>query len=873
MIKSKIRIAPRVIQHLGEDLITSPEVAVTELLKNSMDAKATEINIRLFDCVGDALKSKHLLSTLPDNLEDQICEVSKSVPVCIIEDNGFGMTPRVLDEAFLSIGTSDKRDDPDTLGEKGIGRLSTQRLGKTVLVETVSENILSTLYLDWDKIISGDNDVEIHDCYSATKSYTRIWIFDINLNDFLNDVDQLTLDTEDVITVNDELRNAITFLISPFDHFYKNEKRRTAPPISMYYNDEMLFPKFDMSLLQCAESRHYFRVHTNKDTKELNIEYGLDIQPWYVERMHRVLSSSPQVFNQLRQKHMYYADFVKKYETRINNSLHHTLSESELEDIIVNVLERQSRKKKLTQEQKDSIRAKAIQCIKHVKAILPAESQIYTFKQNIDIGEKIILESVREQQGVKFTLDHLKSFLSHTNGVKLYRDVFRIGFLGNKENDWLKLQQYRTKGQQFYRFDLGNTLGYVSINDPEQNIVREISSRLDLIETRETTAFKMVINIMFNQVFYDLNRTANALIKALLQEDGLLQGDIEKKVKSNADELRKLRKKTEEIKKVAINLERLLQDHTLSADGKQIIISQKAFSSTLTALAKVNMYFDQSAEVQEEAIQVIEDAQLHLNQVNVDMYNNYKLMANGMITEAITHELDSVSRTSIIPDAEMHFGVVKDFVLDNDGVDIYNSHIIPVRNSYRQISKKLSQVADLYNFLEATFIHKGSYDVFEEEVISETVTQVEENLTKKLRDSKINVVCETKDMAWYVPRGVMLHVFYNLFSNSAYWIEQRKRWAVSDNHYVSNEDSDVIRVSSAGKNAIVISDTGTGVIPSMEDVLFEALQSGKSYSERRGMGLYIVQMLLQSFGASIELMNERNDYGHRYKFLITYRKK
>lgn len=44
MINSKIKIEPRVIQHLGQDLITSPEVAVTELLKNSIDAGSEKIN-------------------------------------------------------------------------------------------------------------------------------------------------------------------------------------------------------------------------------------------------------------------------------------------------------------------------------------------------------------------------------------------------------------------------------------------------------------------------------------------------------------------------------------------------------------------------------------------------------------------------------------------------------------------------------------------------------------------------------------------------------------------------------------------------------------------------------------------------------------
>ena len=81
---------------------------------------------------------------------------------------------------------------------------------------------------------------------------------------------------------------------------------------------------------------------------------------------------------------------------------------------------------------------------------------------------------------------------------------------------------------------------------------------------------------------------------------------------------------------------------------------------------------------------------------------------------------------------------------------------------------------------------------------------------------------------------------------------------------------DFICVEKAGDNAIIVYDSGTGVIAPMEDVLFEALQSGKDYSERRGMGLYIVQQLLQSFEANIELLPERNKYGNRYKFMISY---
>ena len=80
---------------------------------------------------------------------------------------------------------------------------------------------------------------------------------------------------------------------------------------------------------------------------------------------------------------------------------------------------------------------------------------------------------------------------------------------------------------------------------------------------------------------------------------------------------------------------------------------------------------------------------------------------------------------------------------------------------------------------------------------------------------------------------------------------------------------DEIVINAVSENEIIVSDSGTGVIRSMEDILFEPLESGKNQDERRGMGLYIVKKLMQSFGGDIELMQDRNEYGHRYKFLLT----
>ena len=79
MINSKIKIEPRVIQHLGQDLITSPEVAVTELLKNAIDANSPKINIHIFETFASCVNSsKFFCSRCRMNFQVKYLKISKT---------------------------------------------------------------------------------------------------------------------------------------------------------------------------------------------------------------------------------------------------------------------------------------------------------------------------------------------------------------------------------------------------------------------------------------------------------------------------------------------------------------------------------------------------------------------------------------------------------------------------------------------------------------------------------------------------------------------------------------------------------------------------------------------------------------------------
>ena len=236
----EIVINPRVINHLGKDLITTSDVAVTELIKNSLDARASDIRLHIYNNYGHAQDSNALKFAIPEELNVFLEEKEKATSIFVIEDNGKGMNEIQLNKGFLEVGTDIKlKEDGATLGEKGIGRLATQRLGTCLLIETASldDSFATITFIDWLKIGNTEegNKVPSIKIKKVTGEYTRLWIFNININDFIEVPQQLVLELGQELRtpVNRELKSAINFLISPFETSRKNR-------ISMYYGNNNL---------------------------------------------------------------------------------------------------------------------------------------------------------------------------------------------------------------------------------------------------------------------------------------------------------------------------------------------------------------------------------------------------------------------------------------------------------------------------------------------------------------------------------------------------------------------------------------------------------------------------------------------------------
>lgn len=111
----------RIIDHLGIQMYHSPVAALAELVSNSWDADATEVEI-----------------TLPDS----ICDDSEIV----ISDDGDGMTIEECEKKYLNIGYCKRQDNPNqetskgrpVLGRKGIGKFAGFGIAEVIRIETIS---------------------------------------------------------------------------------------------------------------------------------------------------------------------------------------------------------------------------------------------------------------------------------------------------------------------------------------------------------------------------------------------------------------------------------------------------------------------------------------------------------------------------------------------------------------------------------------------------------------------------------------------------------------------------------------------------------------------------------------------------------------
>jgi hypothetical protein len=131
-----LRPRARIIRTIGDQLISGPEAALIELVKNSFDADSPVVTIKI-------------VPRSPAAPEGEI----------LVSDEGHGMSKSEIIERWFEPATDDKlrrRTSPggrSMLGAKGIGRFAAARLGRFTRVESTHQSgnsrSLVTVEIDW----------------------------------------------------------------------------------------------------------------------------------------------------------------------------------------------------------------------------------------------------------------------------------------------------------------------------------------------------------------------------------------------------------------------------------------------------------------------------------------------------------------------------------------------------------------------------------------------------------------------------------------------------------------------------------------------------------------------------------------------------
>lgn len=134
----RIRARSHLLQLLGEELIGDDRLAIFELVKNGYDADANEVEITV-DVAGTGRGS------------------------IVVQDSGTGMTLDDITGKWLELATDSRRRDRSVrtkrfrrmaLGEKGVGRIASIKLGRYVTLTTRSAGHPEyQVNIDWDQLL------------------------------------------------------------------------------------------------------------------------------------------------------------------------------------------------------------------------------------------------------------------------------------------------------------------------------------------------------------------------------------------------------------------------------------------------------------------------------------------------------------------------------------------------------------------------------------------------------------------------------------------------------------------------------------------------------------------------------------------------
>lgn len=807
-------ITPHIVKQLGEQLVPDEITALLELIKNAYDADASYVSIEIN--VNEEYKNGNLFHP-------------KGKGYIIVEDDGFGMDETTIIKSWLLISYSNKRAKSGylkkktpggrtPLGEKGLGRLSTQRLADICEIYTKKldkEGIhIGFNWNDFEKEEAlSDVNVEFDHFESKKKHGTKLVLTDLNNSEVWKGKNL------------ERFKGQISQVISP----YKENR-----PFEVYLKvngQNIELDKFNEELSDLAISKFSFSVIDNNV-----IITGRT-------RLTKFLG------NNIDQKETFYNFVSIDQGKKLFQHLTKKIKDIEEDDSPYYI------KFKRKFELDKDIKLEKFNGKKAYPGSFTGVINEFSYKE----------EQLKEEGSIsdvfgKFT--NYKDFAQAQIGIKIYRNGFAVLPYGIDENnkDWLGLSKSQTK-TSFYDLRPDNVIGYISIDESENFELKDKTDRTGLISNPYSRNFFALIQFIKDQInLYQrsIRKEYNDFLKIYKSQNNGI-----KTVSQAFNELKETKSKTEEVKtefKDAVKtvgktitdtnsiVEYVGNNPIFSTDLERKIAGK--VNSLLKELKTIQNTLEKLTEIiekTEKLNEVIDVLEPKIELLEEQLSNFSELAALGLTAESISHEFSSIAQR-LAEKATFYASKLQRKQLNDTDIYILIEYINTTVNGLTIQLKHLDPALKYIREKKSTFKLSVFFDNEKE--------YYTDRFEKQQIDFEVDII---EDFSITINKGKLVQIIDNLFNNSEYWLFVRKE---NEPNFKS-----AINVK-VDYPWIYIYDNGYGIAPALENQIFEAFATAKPKGEGRGLGLFIVQQLLDSSGCTIALEPKRNEHNRKYIFAI-----
>ena len=435
----KIRPYARLLTMLGEQLIKNEQIALAELIKNSYDADADWVKVSFVNFGYDE-KKKEIFKTKDSKI--------------IIEDNGCGMTLKVIEDSWMNPATPNKKTRENEeikttpkkhriiQGEKGIGRFAILKLGRDIKITTrpMGEN---TEYVIDYHLSQYDDDF-------LTENGETKQLFLDNISIPVSEQKPIVLVDRKVVVNN-----------SVFNH---RNNHGTVIEISNL-KGEWSFDKIKKVNAESQKLESIFEKIFSEKKKEDLFEIGFECNNdrlLYSDEAIKELSSLLDNSAVLKITNGSYSEKDGRFTYKLNN-VPYALSLKDIQISGLSVFKERFAEKNLF----DEIEIRNTTC--------------GDFKFNF-----FVFDFAADKESAYY-LDKKDKETIKEHRIYLYRDHIRVAPYGDPDNDWLEIDKKRGVGRAGDYLSNDQVVGFVDISKQGNPRLKDKTNREGLIEEGNAT--------------------------------------------------------------------------------------------------------------------------------------------------------------------------------------------------------------------------------------------------------------------------------------------------------------------------------------------------------------------------------------------------